>query len=226
MLRISVITLIRTDTTLDLSQKAEKGKSLLCRPESRFSGPQAMTLSRHFYDPGEGAAKRRQLARAWAPQGPRAPFSGPAYRRGAAPAAFLLVRGSLAAAGVGRKQGLPQRALVCAAPRAGLPLRAWLLPLGRELAFCFAVRCVYVAKSSRRAAAARQQPKGLSAPDSPTPPPRPSERREDSTARPRYDQRRKKSSRRQPRRTRHDPPRPLKSPGARRRCQDATHDGL
>ena len=58
MLRISVITLIRTDTTLDLSQKAEKGKSPLRRPadESRFSGPQAMTLSRHFYDPGEGAA--------------------------------------------------------------------------------------------------------------------------------------------------------------------------
>ena len=56
MLRISVITLIRTDTTLDLSQKAEKGKSLLSRPESRFSGPQAMTLSRQFYDPGEGAA--------------------------------------------------------------------------------------------------------------------------------------------------------------------------
>ena len=53
------------------------------------------------------------------------------------------------------------------------------------------VRCVYVAKSSRRAAAARQQPKGLSAPDSPTPPPRPSERREDSTARPRYDKRQK-----------------------------------
>ena len=54
VLRISVITLIRTDTTLDLSQKAEKGKSLLRRPESRFSGPQALTLSRHFYDPGEG----------------------------------------------------------------------------------------------------------------------------------------------------------------------------
>ena len=52
------------------------------------------------------------------------------------------------------------------------------------------VRCVYVAKSSRRAAAARQQPKGLS-PDSPTPPPRPNERREDSTARPRYDKRQK-----------------------------------
>ena len=134
MLRISVITLIRTDTTLDLSQKAEKGKSLLRRPESRFSGPQAMTLSRQFYDPGEGAAKRRQLARAWAPQGHRAPFSGPAYRRGAAPAAFLLVRGSLAAPGVERSQWLPRRALVCAAPRAWLPLRAWLLPLGRELA--------------------------------------------------------------------------------------------
>ena len=90
MLRISVITLIRTDTTLDLSQKAEKGKSLLRLPaaESRFSGPQAMTLSRQFYDPGEGAAKRRPLARAWAPRGRRAPFSGPAYRRGAAPAAF------------------------------------------------------------------------------------------------------------------------------------------
>ena len=66
----------------------------------------------------------------------------------------MLVRGSLAAPGVGRSQGLPRRALVCAAPRAWLPLRAWLLPLGRELAFCFAVRCVYVAKSSRRAAAA------------------------------------------------------------------------
>ena len=68
MLRISVITLIRTDTTLDLSQKAEKGKSLLrlLAAELRFSGPQAMTLSRQFYDPGEGAAKRRQLA------GPRA----------------------------------------------------------------------------------------------------------------------------------------------------------
>ena len=90
MLRISVITLIRTDTTLDLSQKAEKGKSLLRLPaaELRFSGPPAMTLSRQFYDPGEGAAKRRPLARAWAPRGRRAPFSGPAYRRGAAPAAL------------------------------------------------------------------------------------------------------------------------------------------
>ena len=39
VLRISVITLIRTDTTLDLSQKAEKGKSPLSRPESRFSAP-------------------------------------------------------------------------------------------------------------------------------------------------------------------------------------------
>ena len=104
------------------------------------------------------------------------------------PGDLVLVRGSLAAPGVERSQGLPRRALVCAAPRAWLPLRAWLLPLGRELAFCFAVRCVYVAKSSRRAAAARQQPKGLS-PDSPTPPPRPSERRELATARPRYDKR-------------------------------------
>ena len=33
----------------------------------------------------------------------------------------------------GGAQGLPRRALVCAAPRAWLPLRAWLLPLGREL---------------------------------------------------------------------------------------------
>ena len=78
MLRISVITLIRTDTTLDLSQKAEKGKSLLrlSAAELRFSGPQAMTLSRQFYDPGEGAAKRRRLARAWAPRGRRAHFLG------------------------------------------------------------------------------------------------------------------------------------------------------
>ena len=126
VLRISVITLIRTDTTLDLSQKAEKGKSPLCRPadESRFSGPQAMTLSRQFYDPGEGAA----IGGSWRGPGPfqgrRAPFSGPAYRRGAAPAAFLLVRGSLAAPGVRRRQGLPQRALVCPAPRAWLPRRA------------------------------------------------------------------------------------------------------
>ena len=66
MLRISVITLIRTDTTLDLSQKAEKGKSLLRRPESRFSGPQAMTLSRQFYDPGEGAA----IGGSWRNPGP------------------------------------------------------------------------------------------------------------------------------------------------------------
>ena len=165
VLRISVITLIRTDTTLDLSQKAEKGKSLLRLPaaESRFSGPQAMTLSRQFYDPGEGAAKRRQLARAWAPQGRRAPFSGPAYRRGAAPAAFCSCAAASPRPESGGAQGLPRRALVCAAPRAWLPLRAWLFPLGRELAFCFVVRCVYVAKSSRRAAAARQQPKGLSA---------------------------------------------------------------
>ena len=153
MLRISVITLIRTDTTLDLSQKAEKGKSPLRRPadESRFSGPQAMTLSRQFYDPGEGAAKRRQLARAWAPQGRRAPFSGPAYRRGAAPAALCSSCAAvLPRPESGGAQGLPRRALVCAAPRSWLPLRAWLLSLGRELAFCFAVRCVYVAKSSRR----------------------------------------------------------------------------
>ena len=33
----------------------------------------------------------------------------------------------------GGAQGLPRRALVCAAPRAWLPLRAWLFPLGREL---------------------------------------------------------------------------------------------
>ena len=58
MLRISVITLIRTDTTLDLSQKAEKGKSLLELPDAElwFSGPSAMTISRRFYDPGEEAA--------------------------------------------------------------------------------------------------------------------------------------------------------------------------
>ena len=148
-----------------------------------------MTLSRQFYDPGEGAAKRRRLARAWAPQGHRAPFSGPTYRRGAAPAAFcsLVWQPRRAARRREESRGCPS-ALVCAAPRAWLPLRAWLFPLGRELAFCFVVRCVYVAKSSRRAAAARQQPKGLSL-DSPAPPPRPSERREDSTARPRYDKR-------------------------------------
>ena len=35
-----------------------------------------MTLSRQFYDPGEGAAKRRRLARAWAPRGRRAHFLG------------------------------------------------------------------------------------------------------------------------------------------------------
>ena len=172
MLRISVITLIRTDTTLDLSQKAEKGERPLRRPAdgSRFSGPPAMTLSRQFYDPGEGAAKRRQLARAWAPQGPRAPFSGLSYRRGAAPAAFLLVRGSLAAPGVRRRQGLPQRALVCAAARAWLPLRARLLPLGRELALRSA------AFTSRSLAAAppprASSQKDCQAPDSPTPPPR------------------------------------------------------
>ena len=68
----------RTDTTLDLSQKAEKGKSLLRLSADfcRFGGPQAMTLSRQFYDPGEGAAKRRRLARAWAPRGRRAHFLG------------------------------------------------------------------------------------------------------------------------------------------------------
>ena len=165
MLRISVITLIRTDTTLDLSQKAEKGKSLLRLPaaESRFSGPQAMTLSRQFYDPGEGAAKRRQLAQPRAFLRQLRPIFRPCIPPWGCPGGLVLVRGGLAAPGVGRSQGLPQRLLVCAAPRAWLPLRAWLLPLGRELAFCFAVRCVYVAKSSRRAAAARQQPKGLSA---------------------------------------------------------------
>ena len=205
MLRISVITLIRTDTTLDLSQKAEKGKSLLrlSAAELRFSGPPAMTLSRQFYDPGEGAAKRRQLARAWAPQGRRAPFSGPAYRRGAAPAAFLLVRGSLAAPGVGRspraapstRWSAPRHALGCPCALGCFRLAASLLFALRSAAF-----------TSRSLAAApppRQQPKGLSAPDSPTPPPRPSERREDSTARPRYDKRQKKSSRRRPRRTQH-----------------------
>ena len=71
VLRISVITLIRTDTTLDLSQKAEKGKSPLRRPESRFRGPQAMTLSRHFYDPGEGAAAGASLG---SPRPPRPSF--------------------------------------------------------------------------------------------------------------------------------------------------------
>ena len=121
---------------------------------------------------------------------------------------FCLCAAALLRPESGGGKGCPQRALVCAAPRAWLPLRAWLLPLGRELAFCFAVRCVYVAKSSRRAAAARQQPKGLSA------------RRSFSTGQPyaaaalasarrRYDKRQKKSSRRQPRRrTRHDPPGP------------------
>ena len=72
----------------------------------------------------------------------------------------------------------------------GCPCALGCFRLAASLLY-FAVRCVYVAKSSRRAAAARQQPKGLSAPDSPTPPPRPSERREDSTARPRYDKRQK-----------------------------------
>ncbi|CAH0371443.1 unnamed protein product [Pelagomonas calceolata] len=122
-----------------------------------------MTLSRQFYDPGEGAAKRRQLARAWAPRGRRVPFFGPAYRRGAAPAALCSCAAACRARSREEPKGCPQHALVCAAPRAWLPLRAWLFPLGRELAFCFAVRCVYVAKSNRRAAAARQQPKGLSA---------------------------------------------------------------
>ena len=132
MLRISVITLIRTDTTLDLSQKAEKGKSLLRLPaaESRFSGPQAMTLSRQFYDPGEGAAKRRPLARAWAPQGRRAPFSGPAYRRRAAPAAFCSCAAasprpeSGGAKGCPNARSVPPRATRLAAPTR-LAASAW-----------------------------------------------------------------------------------------------------
>ena len=162
MLRISVITLIRTDTTLDLSQKAEKGKSLLrlSAAELRFSGPLAMTISRQFYDPGEGAAKRRQLAGPRVAAAPAPPFSGPAYRRGAAPAAFLLVRGSLAAPGVGRSpRAAPARAGLRRATRLAAPARLAASAWPRA---CFTVRCVYVAKSSRRAAAARQQPKGLS----------------------------------------------------------------
>ena len=132
MRHVPEIKLIRTDTTLDLSQKAEKGKSLLrlSAAELRFSGPPAMTLSRQFYDPGEGAAKRRQLARAWAPQGRRAPFSGPAYRRGAAPPAFYSCAAACPRPEAGGAQGLPparaglRRATRLAAP-ARLAASAW-----------------------------------------------------------------------------------------------------
>ena len=109
-----------------------------------------MTLSRQFYDPGEGAAKRRQLARAWAPQGRRAPFFGPAYRRGAAPAAFLLVRGSLAAPGVGRSpRAAPARAGLPRATRLAAPARFAVSAWPRA---CFALRSA--AFTSRSLAAA------------------------------------------------------------------------
>ena len=127
MLRISVITLIRTDTTLDLSQKAEKGKSPLRRPESRFSGPQALTLSRQFYDPGEGAAAGASLG---SPRPPR-PIFGPFIPPWGCPGGLVLVvRGCLAAPGVGRSpRAAPtragrRRATLLAAP-ARLAAFAW-----------------------------------------------------------------------------------------------------
>ena len=175
MLRISVITLIRTDTTLDLSQKAEKGKSLLCRPESRFRGPQAMTLSRQFYDPGEGAA----IGGSWRGPGPfqgrRAPFSGPAYRRGAAPAAFLLVRGSLAAPGVEEQPGAaPARAGLRRATRlaARLAASAWPRACFTLRSAAFTSRSLAAAPPPRASSQKDCQHEEALAPDSPTAPPR------------------------------------------------------
>ena len=116
---LSDITLIRTDTTLDLSQKAEKGKSPLRRPESRFSGPQAMTLSRQFYDPGEGAAAGASLG---SPRPPRPSFRPCIPQRGC-PGGFLLVRGSLAAPGVELARAAPARAGLRRATRLAAPAR-------------------------------------------------------------------------------------------------------
>ena len=91
-----------------------------------------------------------------------------------------------AAPGVGRSpRAAPSTRWSAPRHALGCPCALGCFRLAASLLY-FTVRCVYVAKSSRRAAAAHQQPKGLSAPESPTPPPRPSERREDSTARPRY----------------------------------------
>ena len=132
VLRISVITLIRTDTTLDLSQKAEKGKSLLRRPadESRFSGPQAMTLSRQFYDPGEGAAKKAAAGASLGSPRPRPIFRPCIPPWGCPGGLVLVVRGCLAAPGVGRSpRAAPtragrRRATLLAAP-ARLAAFAW-----------------------------------------------------------------------------------------------------
>ena len=164
VLRISVITLIRTDTTLDLSQKAEKGKSLLRLSADfcRFGGPQAMTLSRQFYDPGEGAAKRRRLARAWAPRGRRAHFLGLRIAVG-------LPRRPCARARQPRRGRRREEPKGCPGARWSAPRHALGCPgaLGCfrwAASLLFALRsAAFTSRSSRRAAAARQQPKGLSA---------------------------------------------------------------
>ena len=163
MLRISVITLIRTDTTLDLSQKAEKGKSLLRRPaaESRFSGPQAMTLSRQFYDPGEGAAKRRQLAGPRAFLRPPRPIFRPCIPPSGCPSGLLLVCGGLAAPGVGRSQGLPQRALGSTARHAlGCPYALGCFRLAASLLFA-----LWSAAFTSRSLAAAPPPRASSRKD-------------------------------------------------------------
>ena len=141
------IKLIRTDTTLDLSQKAEKGGRALRRPadESRFSAPQAMTLSRQFYDPGEGAAKRRQLARAWAPRGRRVPFFGPAYRRGSAPAASCSCAAALLRPELSGARGCPGARWSAPRHALGCPCALGRFRLAASLLY-FTVRCVYVAK--------------------------------------------------------------------------------
>jgi len=58
VLRISVITLIRTDTTLDLSQKAEKGEGRKRKRKKREG--ELCTRQRRFY---EASKKRRREKR-------------------------------------------------------------------------------------------------------------------------------------------------------------------
>ena len=142
----------------DLSQKAEKGKSLLRRPTNRGLAAPGHDTFASILRSGRGSGKkRRQLARAWAPKAAAPHFPALHTAVGLPGGLVLVVRGSLAAPGVGRSPGLPQRALVCAAPRAWLPLRAWLLLAWPRACW----RCVYVAKSrlSHRQKTPRKTPR-------------------------------------------------------------------
>ena len=129
--------------------------------ESRFSGPPAMTLSRQFYDPGEGAAKRRRLARAWAPQGHRAPFSGPTYRRRTAPATLCSCAAASPRPEAGGAQGLPQHALGSAPRHAlGCPYALGCFRLAASLLFA-----LWSAAFTSRSLAAAPPPRASSRKD-------------------------------------------------------------